>query len=299
MHDSGSIPNDPPTPAEPALPVPEPTLDSPQLEPPPEEPAPMLDVHPAHHAASTWRDFFIHIATIVLGLCIAISLEQTVEYFHHRREVSETREALRLERDENIKAFATGMSEFNRQTAALENNLLVLHYIQQHPNAPADKLPGILLWHAIRTNLTDSAWKTAQQSNVTALMAQSEVRDLARLYQRIDAVAQGFDQLWPIIIQARLYSLADPDPSHLPPAEIAHEIELTRAALAAHFTQAAALVQLSAADPGFTPQLDREELNRIMRVSEAERDPRLAVAIALTNSRLPAESRLPIPTPHP
>ena len=24
----------------------------------------MLDVHPAHHAASTWRDFFIHIATI-------------------------------------------------------------------------------------------------------------------------------------------------------------------------------------------------------------------------------------------
>src|SRR5580693_6866382 len=44
----------------------------------------MLDVHPAHHAASTWRDFFIHIATIVLGLLIAIGLEQTVEYLHHR-----------------------------------------------------------------------------------------------------------------------------------------------------------------------------------------------------------------------
>jgi len=46
----------------------------------------MLDVHPAHHAATTWRDFLIHIATIVLGLLIAISLEQTVEYFHHRHE---------------------------------------------------------------------------------------------------------------------------------------------------------------------------------------------------------------------
>jgi hypothetical protein len=22
----------------------------------------MLDIHPAHHAATTWRDFFIHIA---------------------------------------------------------------------------------------------------------------------------------------------------------------------------------------------------------------------------------------------
>jgi hypothetical protein len=26
----------------------------------------MLDVHPPHHAASSWRDFFIHIATIVI-----------------------------------------------------------------------------------------------------------------------------------------------------------------------------------------------------------------------------------------
>jgi hypothetical protein len=39
----------------------------------------MLDVHPPHHAASTWRDFFIRIITIVIGLLIAIGLEQTVE----------------------------------------------------------------------------------------------------------------------------------------------------------------------------------------------------------------------------
>jgi hypothetical protein len=57
----------------------------------PEELTPMLDVHPAHHAASTWRDFFIHIATIVIGLLIAIGLEQTVEYFHHRHLASEAR----------------------------------------------------------------------------------------------------------------------------------------------------------------------------------------------------------------
>jgi hypothetical protein len=44
----------------------------------------MLDVHPAHHAASSWKEFFIHIATIVLGLLIAVGLEQIGEYFHHR-----------------------------------------------------------------------------------------------------------------------------------------------------------------------------------------------------------------------
>jgi hypothetical protein len=29
----------------------------------------------------TWKDFFIHIAAIAVGLLIAIGLEQTVEYF--------------------------------------------------------------------------------------------------------------------------------------------------------------------------------------------------------------------------
>jgi hypothetical protein len=44
----------------------------------------MLDMHPPHQSIHTWRDFFIHIATIVVGLCIAVGLEQTVEFFHHR-----------------------------------------------------------------------------------------------------------------------------------------------------------------------------------------------------------------------
>src|SRR5882757_3622278 len=60
----------------------------------PQESTPMLDVHPAHHAASTWRDFFVHIATIVLGLLIAVGLEQTVEHFHHQHQLRELRQGL-------------------------------------------------------------------------------------------------------------------------------------------------------------------------------------------------------------
>jgi hypothetical protein len=58
---------------------------------PPSESTPMLDVHPAHHAASSWREFFVHIATIVLGLLIAVGLEQTVEYIHDRHQTRELR----------------------------------------------------------------------------------------------------------------------------------------------------------------------------------------------------------------
>ena len=49
----------------------------------------MLDVHPPHSPTHTWKDFFIHLATIVIGLLIAVGLEQAVEYLHHRHLVRE------------------------------------------------------------------------------------------------------------------------------------------------------------------------------------------------------------------
>jgi hypothetical protein len=66
------------------------------------EPPPMLDVHPAHHAATTWRDFLIHIATIVLGLIIAVGLEQTVVYFDHQHQRRELIEDARTEASRNL-----------------------------------------------------------------------------------------------------------------------------------------------------------------------------------------------------
>ena len=55
----------------------------------------MLHVHPPHEAAHGWREFFVHMATICLGLLIAIGLEQSVEWLHHRHELKELREGLR------------------------------------------------------------------------------------------------------------------------------------------------------------------------------------------------------------
>src|ERR1700751_1763540 len=69
--------------------TPEPPAPSPNA-----EPTPMLAVPPAHPPASTWRDFFIHIAPIVIGLLIAVGLEQTVEYLHHRHQLHDVRQGI-------------------------------------------------------------------------------------------------------------------------------------------------------------------------------------------------------------
>jgi hypothetical protein len=83
----------------------------------------MLDVHPAHHAATTWRDFFIHIITIVLGLLIAIGLEQTVERIHQHYELRDTREALEQERHTNDKDWARNESDWRGVFVELKNML--------------------------------------------------------------------------------------------------------------------------------------------------------------------------------
>lgn len=46
----------------------------------------MLDVHSPHGAAHSWKDFWIHLGTISLGLPIAIGLEQGVETIHRLQE---------------------------------------------------------------------------------------------------------------------------------------------------------------------------------------------------------------------
>jgi hypothetical protein len=67
----------------------------------------MLDVHPPEHAAHSWSDFFIHIATIVIGLLIAIGLEQTVEAIHHHHQRHQLLEALHRECEDNIEILTS------------------------------------------------------------------------------------------------------------------------------------------------------------------------------------------------
>jgi len=69
----------------------------------------MLDVHPPEHPAHTWRDFIIHIATIAVGLLIAIGLEQTVEAIHRAHERRDLRESLRRESEQIHRRSAAGL----------------------------------------------------------------------------------------------------------------------------------------------------------------------------------------------
>jgi hypothetical protein len=142
----------------------------------------MLDVHPAHHAASTWRDFFIHIATIVLGLLIAVGLEQTVEYFHHRDQVAQLTEQMRTEAQNNLPLIRDSVARLKVQATyirSLEDALLAgkrsgdsvdVHGVP--PNAGS----------ALYLSPSRATWSAAQSAGLAALLP----ADQAKLFARLD-----------------------------------------------------------------------------------------------------------------
>ena len=86
----------------------------------------MLDVHPPHEVVHTWKDFFIHIATIAIGLLIAIGLEQTVEYFHHRHQLHAAREQLSEEFEHNREVFRRNLDCIRTLQSELDRDMAVI-----------------------------------------------------------------------------------------------------------------------------------------------------------------------------
>jgi hypothetical protein len=120
----------------------------------------MLDVHPAHHAASTWRDFFIHIATIVLGLLIAVGLEQSVEYFHHSHLAHQAREQLLIERTQNETSNEFNIFATQRHQMHLKRDLAILNAIRNHTSIP----PGPFILRHARYLYLEDEWRKIHQS---------------------------------------------------------------------------------------------------------------------------------------
>jgi type II secretory pathway pseudopilin PulG len=176
----------------------------------------MLDVHPPHHAANTWRDFFIHIATIVVGLLIAIGLEQAVEYFHHRHLVHQARENLYEEIETNQKFIRHDIEALATDEAHLKQNIQYLKDHQTSPKQPIHPLNTNWEWYGT----SDSAWITAGDTGALALMPYSEVQGYALVYRQQTIVYDAVATYLTLHTQAFALLARDPDLATLSPADI-------------------------------------------------------------------------------
>ena len=120
----------------------------------------MIDIHPPHHGGLTRRDFFVHLFTVVLGILIAIGLEQAVEYLHHRDLADEARSALIKERQADETANDYNIFATRRHQQDLHHDLAVLEAVRAHRPLP----PGLFIVRHATSFYADEAWQNIHQS---------------------------------------------------------------------------------------------------------------------------------------
>jgi hypothetical protein len=249
--------------------------------------SPMLDVHSSHAPVRGWRDFFIHIAIIVVGLCIAVGIQQTVEFIQHHFQRAEMRQALQLERGGNYKTFVANTTAWRWGIAELQNNLLVFQYLRDHPGTPQDKLPGVLLWKTNNYEFNSAAWDAIHQGGLVALLPRDEIEENSGVYSYLKKLNDVQLESARAIEEAERYNLSDSDPSRLSPAQVDTEIQLTQAALTSVFLRGVLLLNLQQAFPDFPATLTAQELLEIRHAPQPDTE-LLAPARALTMERMKA-----------
>jgi hypothetical protein len=134
-------------------------LDQP-AEIPPEEAAPMIDIHPPAHGAITRRDFFVHLFIVVLGILIAIGLEQAVEYLHHRELAAEARRTLAEECKQKEGANDFNIFATQRHERDLQHALAVLDALRARRPVP----PGPFILKRVSSFYADEDWQNSRQT---------------------------------------------------------------------------------------------------------------------------------------
>jgi hypothetical protein len=220
----------------------------------------MLDVHPPDHAVHSWRDFFVHIATIVIGLLIAVGLEQAVESIHHHTEVAETRRALAEEREQNRETFRRNAESYLSTAAIFQNNLRVFNFLRQHSGTPQSKLPGVVVFPPNVFEPTTSAWITAGETSVLSMMPREEVTRYAATYFELNRALEGYNIMVLAAARAAAYTAQTSDPSALPPEKVAQEIDLLEQANALHMLYGLWLQTINRKQPDFVPGLTNQEV---------------------------------------
>lgn len=150
-----------------------------------------MEVHPPEHPIHTWRDFFIHIVTIVIGLLIAIGLEQSVEWLHHRHIVHVARENITREIEANEKLSQQNKTQVEMTKQLMDGNLHRVLELKHNPHAlEHSEMHFTFGW----SSFADSAWRSARDTGALAYMPAEEVQNYAGVYSQQEIVnAQAVD----------------------------------------------------------------------------------------------------------
>lgn len=164
----------------------------------PEIATPMLDVHAPHQAVHSWKAFFVHIAAISIGLLLALGLEATAGWVHHRHEAHQARELLRQEVDRNRLILKDDI----RLGDAAESNHRAALAVLRRARAGAIRPDDQLVFVRKYVRLNSSAWKVVHESGAGAYIPYEVMARYGEIYETQDGINQAAFSIYADLLKA-------------------------------------------------------------------------------------------------
>lgn len=177
-----------------------------------------MEVHAPEHAIHTWRDFLIHIVTITIGLLIAIGLEQTVEYLHHRHLVKEAREKIHGEIESNEKMAEQDIDYLRQDADLMKTDVAKAHALRANPHAfdHNSEFRSQYSW----SRFNESAWTSARDSGALTYMPVEEVQGYDDLYEAQRMVNASANETFRKQLELVAPFIMEDDPSEIKPEDV-------------------------------------------------------------------------------
>ena len=176
-----------------------------------------MEVHAPHEPIHSWRDFFIHIATITIGLLIAIGLEQTVELVHHRHLVKEARENIRGEIEKNEKTVDKDLGYLQTDANLMKADVAKARMLRDNSKAlEHGEFKSEYSWDSF----ADTAWTSARDSGALTYMPVEEVQSYDDVYEQQKLVNDEANEIFAKQLQLVTPFIMEDEPSKIKPEDL-------------------------------------------------------------------------------
>ena len=135
-----------------------------------------MEVHPPHGPIRSVKEFLVHLLAITIGLLIALGLEASVEWVHHRRLVREARENIFQEIRDNERNIAGELNALPTEKSYLWKTLDAVKRLSRRQTEFNEDFQWTF------TRLNASGWEAALSTGAVAHMNYEEAKRYSELY---------------------------------------------------------------------------------------------------------------------
>jgi len=136
-----------------------------------------MEVHPPHGPVHSVKEFMVHLLAITIGLLIALGLESSVEWLHHRHMAQDARENIFQEIAANKKDIARQLTALPAEQKRMEE---ILRWIDDAQKSHSVQPLEDFNWTSVL--LRDSAWNATSSTGAIAFLKYDEVKRYSQLY---------------------------------------------------------------------------------------------------------------------